>query len=62
MITTLVRAELPSREDEPVWWSVCSRCDDKMTETEYREWVALCAAYERHRCSAPALENLPGVA
>lgn len=59
---TLVRAELPSREDEPVWWSVCSRCGDKMTETEYREWVALCAAYERHRRTVPALENLPGVA
>ena len=60
---TLVRAELPSREDEPVWWSACTRCGDKMTETEYREWVALCAAYERHRRRGPAtLENLPGVA
>jgi hypothetical protein len=33
-----------------------------MTEPEYREWVALCAAYERHRRTVPALENLPGVA
>ena len=34
-----------------------------MTEAEYREWVALCAAYERHRRKVPAtLENLPGVA
>lgn len=59
---TLVRAELPSREEEPAWWSVCTRCGDKMTEPAYREWVALCAAYERHRAAVPALENLPGVA
>jgi hypothetical protein len=60
---TLVRAELPSRDDEPVWWSLCTRCGDKMAETEYREWVALCAAYERHRARAPEiLEELPVVA
>ena len=59
---TLVRAELPSREDEPVWWSRCTRCGDRMTETEYREWTALCAAYERHRTAVPVLENLPVVA
>lgn len=60
---TLVRAELPSRDDEPAWWTECARCGDKMTEPEYREWVALCAAYERHRRREPAtLENLPGVA
>jgi hypothetical protein len=59
----LVRAELPSREDEPAWWSACTRCGDKMTETEYREWVALCAAYERHRARTPEeLEELPAVA
>ena len=59
----LVRAELPSREDEPVWWSVCTRCGDKMTETEYREWVALCHAYEKHRIRTPeTLEELPVVA
>ncbi|HEX5268913.1 MAG TPA: hypothetical protein VFW33_00435 [Gemmataceae bacterium] len=57
------RAELPSPEDEPVWWTECARCGDRMTEEEYREWVALCAAYERHRVREPAvLENLPGVA
>ena len=60
---TLVRAELPSREDEPVWWTCCTRCGDKMTETEYRDWVALCAAYERHRARTPEeLEELPVVA
>jgi hypothetical protein len=60
---TLVRAELPSREDEPAWWTACSRCGDKMTETDYREWVALCAAYERHRARTPEeLEELPVVA
>jgi hypothetical protein len=60
---TLVRAELPSREDEPVWWSLCTRCGDKMTEPEYREWVALCAAYERHRARTPeTLDELPVVA
>ena len=60
---TVYRAELPSREDEPAWWTECARCGDRMTEAEYREWVALCAAYERHRRKVPAtLENLPGVA
>ncbi len=60
---TLVRAELPSREDEPAWWSLCTRCGDKMTETEYREWTALCAAYEKHRARTPeTLEELPVVA
>ena len=24
------RAELPSREDEPVWWTECARCGDRM--------------------------------
>ena len=56
------RAELPSHEDEPAWWTECARCGDKMTEPEYREWTALCAAYERNRRTVPALENLPGVA
>jgi hypothetical protein len=60
---TVYRAELPSREDEPVWWTECARCGDRMAETDYREWVALCAAYERNRRKEPAtLENLPGVA
>lgn len=60
---TLVRAELPEREDEPVWWSRCTRCGDKMDETDYRDWTALCAAYERHRVRVPeTLEELPVVA
>jgi hypothetical protein len=60
---TVYRAELPSHEDAPVFWTECARCGDKMSESEYREWVALCAAYERHRRKEPAtLENLPGVA
>jgi hypothetical protein len=60
---TVYRAELPSREGDPVFWTECARCGDRMTEQEYREWVALCAAYERHRRKEPAtLENLPGVA
>lgn len=59
----LVRADLPSREDDPAWWSRCTRCGDRMTETEYREWTALCAAYERHRIRTPeTLEELPVVA
>jgi hypothetical protein len=34
-----------------------------MDDAEYSDWVALCAAYERHRVKVPAtLENLPGVA
>lgn len=57
------RAELPSREDEPAWWTECARCGDKMSEADYREWVALCAAHERNRRKVPAtLENMPGVA
>jgi hypothetical protein len=57
------RAELPSDPDEPVWWTECARCGDRMSEETYREWVALCAAYERNRVKAPAtLENLPRVA
>jgi len=57
------RAELPSHEDEPEWWTECARCGDRMSEEEYREWVALCAAYERNWRKVPAtLENLPGVA
>jgi hypothetical protein len=60
---TIRRAELPSHEDEPAFWTECARCGDKMTEPEYREWTALCAAYERHRRKEPVtLENLPGVA
>ena len=59
----LARAELPSREDDPAWWSVCTRCGDRMAEEEYREWTALCAAYERHRVRTPeTLEELPVVA
>ena len=60
---TVYRAELPSHEDEPVWWTECARCGDRMDEATYREWVALCAAYERNKVRTPArLENLPGVA
>ena len=33
-----------------------------MDEATYREWVALCAAYERTARTVPTLENLPGVA
>jgi hypothetical protein len=57
------RAELPSHEDEPVWWTECARCGDRMSEETYREWTALCAAYERNKVKVPAtLENLPSVA
>jgi len=59
----LRRADLPSDPGAPAWWSQCAACGDRLTEAEYREWVALCAAYERHRRKEPAtLENLPGVA
>ena len=59
----LRRAVLPSAPDAPAWWSECAACGDRLTETEYRDWVALCAAYEKHRRKEPAtLENLPGVA
>jgi len=53
----------PGREGDPEWWTECARCGDRMTEGEYREWTALCAAYERNSRKEPAtLENLPGVA
>lgn len=59
----LVRAELPERDGEPAWWSSCTRCGDRMAEGEYRDWTALCAAYERHRHQVPEmLEELPVVA
>jgi hypothetical protein len=60
---SLARAEPPSDPDDPGSYSVCLRCRDRMGEDDYREWVALCAAYERNRRKEPAtLENLPGVA
>lgn len=59
----LRRAELPSDPDAPVWWTECGQCGDRMSEADYREWTALCAAYERNRVRTPVtLENLPGVA
>lgn len=60
---SLARAEPPSDPDDPGSYSICLRCRDRMSEDDYREWVALCAAYERNRRKVPAtLENLPGVA
>jgi hypothetical protein len=60
---SLVRAEPPSDPDDPGDYSVCLRCRHRMGEADYREWVALCAAYERNRRKVPVtLENLPGVA
>ena len=59
---SLVRADPPPDPDDPGDYSVCLKCRAHMTEEEYREWVALCAAYERHRRTVPVLENLPGVA
>ena len=59
---SLVRADPPPDPADPGDWSVCLRCRDRMSEQDYREWVALCAAYERNRRKVPTLENLPGVA
>jgi hypothetical protein len=60
---SLARADPPPDPDDPGWYSICLKCRDRMSEEDYREWVALCAAYERNRRKAPAtLENLPGVA
>lgn len=60
---SLVRAEPPADPEDPGYYSVCLKCRDRMDEREYREWVALCAAYERNRRKIPAtLENLPEVA
>ena len=60
---SLVRVDPPPDPDDPGWYSICLKCRDLMSEEDYREWVALCAAYERNRRKEPAtLENLPGVA
>jgi hypothetical protein len=60
---TLVRAEPPSNPDDPGYYSICTRCRDRLAEDDYKDWVALCAAYERNRRREPVtLENLPGVA
>jgi len=59
---SLVRAEPPSDPDDPGYHSICLKCRNRMTESEYKEWVALCAAYERNRRTVPTLENTPGVA
>ncbi len=60
---SLVRADPPSDPADPGDYSVCARCRARMSEEDYREWVALCAAYERNKRREPAtLENLPGVA
>jgi hypothetical protein len=60
---SLVRAEPPSDPEDPGDYSICLRCRARMGEEDYREWVALCAAYERNRRKVPVtLENLPGVA
>ena len=59
---SLVRADPPPDPEDPGWYSICLKCRDRMSEEDYREWVALCAAYERNRRKVPALENLPGVA
>jgi hypothetical protein len=62
-VRALVRAEPPSDPDDKGDWSECLICGDRMTEDEYGDWTALCAAYERNQIRTPAvLENLPGVA
>jgi hypothetical protein len=42
---TLRRAPLPSRPDDPVYWSQCDKCRDVMTEDEYRSWTRRYAIY-----------------
>jgi hypothetical protein len=62
-LRALARAEPPSDPSDAGHYSECLSCGDKMDDAEYGDWVALCAAYERHRVKVPAtLENLPGVA
>jgi hypothetical protein len=60
---SLVRAEPPSDPDDPGYYSICLKCRDRMNDNDYREWVALCAAYERNKRREPVtLDDLPGVA
>lgn len=62
-LRALALAEPPSDPADPGFWSECMACGDRLTEADYFEWVAICAAYERHRVRTPAmLENLPDVA
>jgi tRNA U54 and U55 pseudouridine synthase Pus10 len=62
-LRALARAEPPSDPSDAGHYSECMACGDKMDDAAYGDWVALCAAYERHRVKVPAtLENLPGVA
>ena len=60
-LMSLVRAEPPSDPGDPGDYSICVKCRDRMDEATYRDWVALCAAYERHTRTVPVLENLPGL-
>ena len=53
-LRALVRAEPPSDPADPGSYSECRACGDRMDDDEYTEWVALCAAYERHRVRVPA--------
>lgn len=61
-LRALALAEPPSDPADPGYWSECMACGDRMTEPDYRDWVALCAAYERNTRRAPVLENLPSYA
>ena len=62
-LRALVRAEPPSDPADRGHYSECLACGDRMDETDYAEWTALCAAYERNRRREPVtLENLPSVA
>ena len=56
-LRALFRAEPPSDPGDAGYHSECGACGDKMTEADYTDWVRLCAAYERHRCTVPALED-----
>jgi hypothetical protein len=59
----LVRAELPSDPDAPVWWSECGNCGDKMDEDEYRDWTRRYAKWAVAARRVPAtLESAAGSA
>ena len=53
-LRALARAEPPSDPADPGSYSECQACGDRMDDAAYTEWVALCAAYERHRVRVPA--------
>lgn len=55
---TLTAAPPPQHDGDPVYKSQCSRCGHLMTAGEYKEWVALNAAWLRSRLTPAQIASL----